>query len=109
MSFELIVVIGLGGWQLFCTLHGKFYKIRSLHSFATQLTSALVIPSASFVGLPVSTTQIVSSAIIGVGSSERLGKVRLSVADDILITWIVTILASALLSGCIYWLVENFT
>jgi len=99
----------LGGWRLIRTLGGKFYKIRPVHSFATQLTSALVILSASFVGLPVSTTQVVSSAIIGVGSSERLGKVRWSVADDILTAWVITIPASALLSAGIYWLVVNFT
>ena len=99
----------LGGWRLVRTLGGKFYKIRPVHSFATQLTSALVILSASFVGLPVSTTQVVSSAIIGVGSSERLGKVRWSVADDILTAWVITIPASALFSAGIYWLVVNFT
>ncbi len=98
-----------GGWRLIRTLGGKFYKIRPVHSFATQLTSASVVLAASLTGLPASTTQVVSSAIIGVGSSERLGKVRWSVADDIVTTWIVTIPASALLSGCIYWLVLNFT
>jgi PiT family inorganic phosphate transporter len=98
-----------GGWRLIRTLGGKFYKIRPVHSFAAQLTSASVVLAASLTGLPASTTQVVSSAIIGVGSSERLGKVRWSVADDIVTTWIVTIPASALLSGCIYWLVLNFT
>lgn len=95
----------LGGWRLIRTLGGKFYKIRPVHSFATQMTSALVILSASFVGLPVSTTQVVSSAIIGVGSSERFGKVRWGVAGDILTAWIVTIPASALFSAGIYWLI----
>ena len=94
----------LGGWRLIRTLGGKFYKIRPVHSFATQLTSALVILSASLLGLPVSTTQVVSSAIIGVGASERFGKVRWSVAGDILTAWLVTIPASALFSAGIYWL-----
>lgn len=96
----------LGGWRLIRTLGGKFYKIRPVHSFATQMTSAFVILSASFTGLPVSTTQIVSSAIIGVGSSERFGKVRWGVAVDILIAWIVTIPVSALFSAVIYWLID---
>ncbi len=96
----------LGGWRLIRTLGGKFYKIRPVHSFATQLTSALVILSASIIGLPVSTTQVVSSAIIGVGSSERFGKVRWSVAGDILTAWIVTIPVSALFSAGIYWLIN---
>ena len=95
----------LGGWRLIRTLGGKFYKIRPVHSFATQMTSAVVILTASLVGLPVSTTQVVSSAIIGVGASERFGKVRWGVAGDILTAWIITIPASALFSAGIYWLI----
>lgn len=98
----------LGGWRLIRTLGGKFYKIRPVHGFSTQLTSALVILGASFVGLPVSTTQVVSSAIIGVGASERFGKVRWSVADDIFTAWVLTIPASALFGAGIYWLMVNF-
>jgi len=96
---------GFGGWRLIRTLGGKFYKIRPLHSFSTQLTSAIVILAASLFGVPVSTSQVVSSAIIGVGSSERLGKVRWSVADDIATAWIITIPASGLLSAGVYWLI----
>lgn len=99
----------LGGWRLIRTLGGKFYKIRPIHGFSTQLASALVILGASFIGLPVSATQVVSSAIIGVGASERFGKVRWSVADDILTAWVLTIPASALFSAGIYWLMINFT
>ena len=95
----------LGGWRLIRTLGGKFYKIRPVHSFATQLTSSIVILSASAFGLPVSTSQVVSSAIIGVGSSERLGKVRWSVAQEIVTAWFITIPASALFSAGIYWLI----
>jgi PiT family inorganic phosphate transporter len=95
----------LGGWRLIRTLGGKFYKVRPVHSFAAQLTSATVILTASLIGLPVSTTQVVSSSIIGVGSSERLGKVRWNVAQDILTAWIVTIPVSALFSAGIYLLI----
>jgi len=97
----------LGGWRLIRTLGGKFYKIRPVHSFATQMTSAIVILTASLVGLPVSTTQVVSSAIIGVGASERFGKVRWGVVTDILTAWIITIPASALFSAGIYWLISH--
>jgi PiT family inorganic phosphate transporter len=96
-----------GGWRLIRTLGGKFYKIRPVHSFATQLTSGIVILSASAVGLPVSTSQVVSSAIIGIGASERFGKVRWSVAGDILSAWLITIPASSLLSAGVYWLLLN--
>jgi inorganic phosphate transporter, PiT family len=95
---------GFGGWRLIRTLGGKFYKIRPVHSFSTQLTSAFVILSASLFGVPVSTSQVVSSAIVGVGASERFGKVRWGVVGDILTSWIITIPASALLSAGVFQL-----
>ncbi len=95
----------LGGWRLIRTLGGKFFKIRPVHSFSTQLSSGIVILTASVFGLPVSTSQVVSSAIIGVGSSERFGKVRWSVAQEIVTAWFITIPASALVSAFIYWLI----
>lgn len=96
----------LGGARLIRTLGGKFYKVRPVHSFATQMTSTLVILFSSLLGAPVSTTQVVSSAIVGVGSSERLGKVRWGVARDIVLAWLVTIPVSALCSAVIYMLIE---
>ncbi|MBE0669425.1 MAG: inorganic phosphate transporter [Anaerolineales bacterium] len=97
----------LGGWRLIRTLGGKFYKIRPVHSFATQMASAFVILTASFGGAPVSTTQVVSSAIVGIGSSERFGKVRWTVVSDILVAWAITIPVSGLISVGIYWLIVN--
>ena len=95
----------LGGWRLIRTLGGKFYRIRPLHSFATQLSSASVILAASFLGVPVSTSQVVSSAIIGVGTAERANKVRWSVAEDIVTSWLITIPASGLIAAGVYWLI----
>ena len=100
----LAIGTAIGGWRLIHTLGGKFYKVRPVHGFAAQLTSAIVIVAASLTGAPVSTTQVVSSAIVGVGSSERLGKVRWGVARDIALAWIVTIPVSALCSAAIYFL-----
>ena len=94
----------LAGWRLIRTLGGKFYKIRPLHSFSTQLSSAGVILAASFFGVPVSTSQVVSSAIIGVGSAERASKVRWSVAEEIITAWLITIPVSGLLAAGVYWL-----
>jgi len=96
-----------GGWRLIKTLGGKFYKVRPVHSFAAQLTSASVILTASIFGGPVSTTQVVSSAIIGIGSSERLSKVRWGVAVDIVTAWIITIPATGIIAAGIYWLLTN--
>src|SRR5215208_2338404 len=97
----------LGGWRLIRTLGGKIYKIRPLHSFSAQLSSAGVILAASLFGVPVSASQVVSSAIIGVGSAERASKVRWSVAEEIILAWLITIPVSGLLAAGIYWLIVN--
>jgi len=98
----------LGGWKLIRTLGRKFYKIRPVHGFASQLTSAVVILTASLVGGPVSTTQVVSSAIMGVGAADRLNKVRWGVAQEIATAWLLTIPATALVAAGIYWVIIRF-
>ena len=95
----------LGGWRLIRTLGGKFYKIRPVHGFSSQLASALVILGASLVGGPVSTTQVVSSSIMGVGAAERLNKVRWGTAKDIATAWLLTIPATTLVAAGIYWVI----
>lgn len=94
----------LSGWRFIRRLGGRFYKIRPVHSFSAQASSAIVILFSSLAGWPVSTTQVASSAIIGVGSSERLGKVRWGAAGEILIAWLLTIPATGLISAGICWL-----
>ncbi len=88
-----------GDWRLIRTLGGKFYKIRPMHGFATQAASATVIITAALFGGPVSTTQVVSSAIMGVGSAERISKVRWGLAGQIAVTWLTTIPATAFLAA----------
>jgi inorganic phosphate transporter, PiT family len=97
----------LAGSPLIRTLGGKFYKIRPVHSFSAQVSSLTLMVASSFTGLPVSSTQLVSAAIIGVGSSERLGKIRWSVAGDILVSWLLTIPMTAALAAGIYWLLTR--
>jgi len=94
----------MGGWRLIKTLGGKFYKIRPVDAFSAQTTSTVVILGASLVGEPVSTTQVISSAIMGVGSAERLSKVRWGVGRDMAMAWLVTIPVTALLAAVIYWI-----
>lgn len=92
----------LGGWRLIKTLGAKFFRIRPVHGFAAQISSASVILGAALLGGPVSTTQVVSSAIIGVGSAERLSKVRWGVAGNIATAWFLTIPATAALAALLY-------
>ena len=87
-----------GGWRIIRTLGGRIYRIRPIHGFTSQATSAFVILGAALLGGPVSTTQVVSSAIMGVGSAERLSKVRWGVAGNIFTAWVVTIPFTALMA-----------
>jgi len=96
----------IGGWKLIRTLGGKIYKIRPVDGFASQLTSAVVILGNSLLGGPVSTTQVVSSAIMGVGAGERANKVRWGVAQEIAMAWLLTIPATALVAAGMFWVVN---
>lgn len=96
-----------GGWRLIETLGAKFYKIRPVHAFGSQLTSTSIILGAALLGGPVSTTQVVSSSIMGVGSADRVSKVRWTVARDIAVAWLLTIPISALMAAGLYLLVSN--
>lgn len=97
----------IGGWKLIRTLGAKFYKIRPLDGFASQAASAMVILTASLLGGPVSTTQVVSTAIMGVGASDRKSKVRWGVGGEIASAWLFTIPSTALLAAGIYWFITN--
>jgi PiT family inorganic phosphate transporter len=97
-----------GGWRLIETLGGKIFKVRPVHAFGSQLTSATVIMGAALLGGPVSTTQVVSSSIVGAGSADRVSKVRWTVARDIAVAWLLTIPVSALLAAGLYLIVDLF-
>ena len=96
----------IGGWRLIRTLGGRMYKIRPVDGFASQLASAIVIMGASLLGGPVSTTQVVSTSIMGVGAAQRMNKVRWGVARDLAAAWLLTIPASALVAAGLYWLLS---
>jgi PiT family inorganic phosphate transporter len=106
----LMIALGtsIGGWRLIRTLGGKFYKIRPINGFTSQLASSMVILGASLIGGPVSTTQVVSSSIMGVGAAERANKVRWGVAEEIAAAWLLTIPATALVAAGVYMLLNRF-
>ena len=97
----------LGGWRIIHTLGGKFYKIRPIHSFTSQIASAGVILGAALIGGPVSTTHVVSTTILGAGSAERLSKVRWGLVGQIVMAWLLTIPASGLLAVVSYLAIER--
>jgi len=92
-----------GGLRLIRTLGGRIYTIRPVHGFSAHVSSSLVIIGAALVGGPVSTTQVISSTIMGVGSAERLSKVHWDVAQDMFWAWGLTIPATMLVGALVLW------
>jgi len=84
-----------GGWRIIRTMGQKVVKLDPVHGFAAETTAATITLGASTLGIPVSTTHVISTAIMGVGSSDRFSAVRWGVAGDIIIAWILTLPASA--------------
>ena len=97
----------VGAQRLIRTVGGKFYKIAPMDAFSAQLASAIVVMTASLTGGPVSASQVISTAIMGVGAAERPNKVRWKIAQDIAATWLLTIPATALLAALAYKLLTR--
>ncbi len=91
-----------GGWRIIKTMGSKVVKLDPVHGFAAETTAATVIFTASQFGMPVSTTHVISSAIIGVGSSDRFKSVRWSVARSIVTAWVLTLPASGAAAAIAY-------
>jgi len=89
----------LGGWRLIKTLGGRMFRVQPIHGFTSQIAGASVILGAALFGGPVSTTQVMSSAITGAGAAERLSKVRWGVMRDMALTWVLTIPATGILAA----------
>ena len=87
-----------GGWRIIKTMGQRVVKLDPVHGFAAETTAATIIIGASHFGMPVSTTHVISSAIIGVGASDRFSAVRWGVAGNIVIAWVLTIPASAIVA-----------
>jgi PiT family inorganic phosphate transporter len=95
-----------GGWRIIKTVGSRIYRLRSVHAFCAQTSSAAVILGAALLGGPVSTTHVVSSSIMGVGASQRISAVRWGVAKNIIVAWLITIPASAVMAALAFFLVR---
>lgn len=93
-----------GGWKIIKTMGNKIFKIEPIHGFSAQLATATVIMAASQFGAPISTTQVISSSLLGVGSVKRITAVKWGVAGNMVMTWFITIPCSALLGAAFMYL-----
>jgi PiT family inorganic phosphate transporter len=85
----------LGGWRIIKTLGMRLVNLRPISGFAAEAAAATVIEVASHIGLPLSTTHVISSTVMGVGASKRLSAVRWGVGGNIVVAWIITLPACA--------------
>ncbi len=90
----------IGGWRIIRTLGHKMVHLQPIHGFAAQTTSAAIIQVASHYGIPLSTTQIISTAIMGVGATKRLSAVKWGIVGRMVWAWVLTIPVTMCLS---YW------
>ena len=98
-----------GGWRIIHTLGSRVIRLTPLHGFAAETTAGLVIQVASSIGAPISTTQTITAAIMGVGSVQRKNAVRWGVARNIATAWVLTLPASAGVAAGIYLLLTTLT
>lgn len=81
----------MGGWKIIHTLGSKMIKLQPVHGFAAETTASVIIGGASAMGIPVSTTQVITTSIMGVGATKRLSAVRWGVVGHIVWAWVLTI------------------
>lgn len=98
----------IGGWKIIKTVGGKIMKLRPVNGVAADLTGAAIIFGATMIHLPVSTTHVISSGILGVGSAHRIKGVKWDTAKRMIITWVITLPMTALLASIIYFFLNLF-
>ena len=97
-----------GGWKIIKTMGHKIIKLKPIHGFAAETSSALLILTASHFGIPLSTTHVISTAIMGVGSTMHAHAVKWKIVGNIVTAWVLTIPACMILSSAIYYLIYKF-
>ena len=110
--FSCAAAMGLGtlsgGWRVVHTMGTRLTRLRPRSGFCAETGAAASILFATWLGLPVSTTHVVTGAIAGVGSIQRVRAVRWAVATDILIAWIFTIPAAAVVAAAAFFVIRLF-
>jgi PiT family inorganic phosphate transporter len=97
-----------GGWRIIRTLGSKMIKLQTAQGFAAETTASIIIGGASHFGIPVSTTHVISSAIMGVGTTKRFSAVRWGVVGNIVWAWVLTIPLTFLLAGGLMFIYGKF-
>ena len=104
LSAHAAIALGTmaGGWRIVKTMGSRLTKLKPVHGFCAETGGAMSVFLASWLGIPVSTTHVITGAIVGVGSAQRLSSVRWGLAGRIVWAWVLTIPASAGIAGIVY-------
>lgn len=98
----------VGGWRVMKTMGCGVTRLQPHGGFVAQTTSALVIELMSFIGAPISTTQVITSSVMGVGSSKRLSAVKWGTAKSIVVAWVITLPVTMIIGGIFSFLIGFF-
>jgi PiT family inorganic phosphate transporter len=99
----------VGGWRIVKTMGSKITRLTPMQGFCAEAGGSATLFAATWLGIPVSTTHTITGSIIGVGAARKMSAVRWSVANNIVVAWIVTIPASAAIAALFYWLSGVFS
>ena len=112
VAISCYVAIGLGtlsgGWRIIETMGTRITKLSQHQGFSASLGGSVMLISASWMGIPVSTTHTITGCVIGAGAARRASAVRWGVAGNVVTAWLITIPASASVAALFYWLVSVF-
>jgi PiT family inorganic phosphate transporter len=97
----------LGGWRIVHTMGSRITRLTPMQGFCAETGGAITLFLATHLGIPVSTTHTITGAIIGVGAARRTSAVRWGVARHIVVAWVLTLPAAALISACCYLLASR--
>jgi PiT family inorganic phosphate transporter len=109
ISCQAAMALGtlMGGWRIVHTMGSKITRLTPMQGFCAETGGAITLFMATWLGIPVSTTHTITGAIIGVGAARRTSAVRWGVAKGIVMAWVVTIPASAVISAFFYWVATS--
>jgi PiT family inorganic phosphate transporter len=110
LSCQSAMALGtlFGGWRIVHTMGSKITRLNPMQGFCAETGGALTLFGATWLGIPVSTTHTITGAIIGVGAARRVSAVRWGLAGNIVVAWVVTLPAAALIAATVYWVAGFF-
>jgi PiT family inorganic phosphate transporter len=106
IACQIAMALGtlIGGWRIVRTMGSRITRLTPMQGFCAEAGGSITLFAATWLGIPVSTTHTITGAIIGVGAARKVSAVRWSVANNIVVAWIITIPAAGLIAALFYWL-----